>query len=62
MSQRVKTSARALILIRSSQPENNHLRKNAVTNISNPYMRGMILYSYDILIDLYNVMLFILRN
>jgi hypothetical protein len=27
MSQRVKTSARALVLTRSSQPENGHLRK-----------------------------------
>jgi hypothetical protein len=28
MSQRVKTSARALVLTRSSQPEHDHLRKN----------------------------------
>ena len=28
MSQRVKTSARGLVLPRSSSPENGHLRKN----------------------------------
>jgi hypothetical protein len=28
MSQRVETSARALVLTRSFQPENGHLRKN----------------------------------
>jgi hypothetical protein len=28
MSQRVETSARELVLTRSSQPENGHLRKN----------------------------------
>ena len=28
MSQRVKTRARALVLTRTSQPENDHLRKN----------------------------------
>jgi hypothetical protein len=28
MSQRIKTSARAFVLTRSSQPENDHLRKN----------------------------------
>jgi hypothetical protein len=31
MSQRVKTSARALVLTRSSQPENDHLRKNVMS-------------------------------
>jgi hypothetical protein len=29
MSQRVKTSARGLVLPRSSSPENGHLRKNS---------------------------------
>ena len=31
MSQQVKTSARALVLTRSSQPENDHLRKKGTT-------------------------------
>ena len=31
MSQRVKTSARALVLTRSSQPENGHLRKKRIS-------------------------------
>jgi hypothetical protein len=31
MSQRVKTSARGLVLPRSSLPENGHLRKNTNT-------------------------------
>jgi hypothetical protein len=31
MSQRVETSARALVLTRSSQPENDHLRKNTAS-------------------------------
>jgi hypothetical protein len=33
MSQRVKTSARALVLTRSSQPENDHLRKEKYTYV-----------------------------
>jgi hypothetical protein len=32
MSQRVKTSARGLVLPRSSSPENGHLRKNSNTD------------------------------
>ena len=31
MSQRVETSAPALVLTRSSQPENGHLRKNILS-------------------------------
>jgi hypothetical protein len=31
MSKRVKTNARALVLTRSSQPENGHLRKNVLS-------------------------------
>jgi len=34
MSQRVKTSARELVLPRSSQPENGHLRKNNSSRMS----------------------------
>jgi hypothetical protein len=33
MSQRVKTSARGLVLPRSSSPENGHLRKNLCSYI-----------------------------
>jgi hypothetical protein len=39
MSQRVKTSARGLVLPRSSSPENDHLRKNtevSIVNITSP--------------------------
>ena len=32
MSQLVEMSARALVLIRSSQPENGHLRKNSYSS------------------------------
>jgi hypothetical protein len=43
MSQRVKTSARELILPRSSPPENGHLRKNSLTLLKVvPYTSGKI--------------------
>ena len=44
MSQRVKTSARALVLTRSSQPESGHLRKNAC---SSPAKRKKYLCKYQ---------------
>jgi uncharacterized protein YnzC (UPF0291/DUF896 family) len=34
MSQRVKTSAPALVLTRSSQPENGHLRKKYYSSVN----------------------------
>ena len=37
MSQGVKTSARGLVLPRSSSPENGHLRKKTFTQISTNY-------------------------
>ena len=40
MSQRVKTSARGLVLPRSSSPENGHLRKNTVSFIFIPFPSG----------------------
>ena len=48
MSQRVETSARALVLTRSSQLENGHLRKNIaffiITLFARLYVRiGMLL-------------------
>jgi hypothetical protein len=37
MSKRVKSSARALVLTRSSQPENDHLRKKKHSNLQYCY-------------------------
>ena len=42
MSQRVKTSARGLVLPRSSSPENGHLRKNFISSVNGRFQGSFI--------------------
>jgi hypothetical protein len=46
MSQRVKTSARGLVLPRSSSPENGHLRKKKCSTMTHLYVTFMNLLFY----------------